>query len=207
MAQEIKAISITDEDVDQVLGIEPKKNFCKVLLSGIEYRSSFNKKTKLPYNSIDFVFVEKDTGYVNSVNFIEPKPNSKLRTEAEQLNVKRKLIQLKHIVTSYTNLDVLFNLVWDDTEDFEQLYARILATIVPNYKEIQTVIKLVYSNDNRNVQIPLFPNFISTALKPREIRITGNDRFEITNNVPKDEGQSGGGGTNSTGAGGEVSIW
>lgn len=187
---ESKGISITEEDVEQRLDIQPKRSFCKVLLTSIEYRSSINKKTKLPYNSIDFVFVENETGYTTTINFIEPKSNSKLKTEQERVNAKRKLVQLKHLVHSYMVEGTNFVLNWDDTETFEQIHARIVAEVVPNFPEIHTLLKLVYSADFRNIQVPLIPNFISTSLKERELRISGNDIFEITTTSPKIE-QSG----------------
>jgi hypothetical protein len=85
---------------------------------------------------------------------------------------KTNISNFKHLMGAFIDLKGIPALNWVDFA--EKAIARIPATIVGSKAEI----KLVYSKDNKYIQFPRFPNFISTAKKKKTLETDPNNAYD-----------------------------
>jgi hypothetical protein len=182
-----RSINLDEVDDNSILGILPKEEMCNVHLINFELVSAISKDKKLPYKSINFRFREIDTNNESTIMIIEPAQLTDSTSDEDAVKIQRRLVQLKHMVTAFTVEDKL-EIVWDDTSTFDEVFEKCKSKLREDYMETPARLKLTYAPDGKNVQIPLFPPFISTEAKPRELRVTPNDNFKPVALAPKTEG-------------------
>jgi hypothetical protein len=191
--EELKAFLVTDEDSEQVISIQPSRQPIKVNCINIEYREGLRKSDQLPYAGIYFMFQE--VGKENKFEMMckEPVLSDKLFTldESKRGNFKYGLSQLIHTAGAFMPPSTKFRINWNDNT-YKKVFEEMMKLIVPDYKTVPAAIKVTYS-DSGQIQMPMFPNFITSKLKDRTIvfepsDITNSDDPRIVIKPKKEKG-------------------
>jgi hypothetical protein len=173
-----KMYIITDEEVEGRAVIQPRRAPVKCNLVNIEYVEGISKYDQKPFCNINFTFKEHGVDAYIEIKCTQPTLYDALHTveESKRFNFKFDLSQLKHIAMAYVKEGSSFVVDWSQ-DDYKILYKRLLSLLAPNYQQIPTLLKVIYS-EGGYIQTPKFPDFISTSLKTRNITFDLKDITE-----------------------------
>ena len=179
--------------------IVPKKPYVEVHLKSYGFETRTAKETKNDYNTIFFKFVENGTGNEFELLLQEPKHLEDCVDKKAKDLVIATLQRTKHVFSAFTK-EVLttekIGAKWNSATTWEGVYKAFAKFMPEKYDEIEVRLKLV--RNGKYAAVPLYPDFISTKLKPCEfVWNPAYDKIEIEETKPQNEGGNGTAGNNS----------
>jgi hypothetical protein len=185
---EVKKLKIQpDMDDDLLSGFlseeEDEKSYNRIMpraLNGRGIPVILNKLPKLvemgkddkKWMAIAWEFYEVAEQAFTKQNIALPLENVDVITEQDKSRQSRATNQLKHLLGAFINFGDIPAVSYRDFA--EKALARFTEDMIGTKAEI----KLIYSDDNKFTQFPLYPNFISTAKKKKTLETDPNNKYD-----------------------------
>jgi hypothetical protein len=170
--------------------IIPKKPYVEVHLESYGFETRTAKETKNDYNTIFFKFIEKGTGNQFELLLQEPKHLEDCVDKKNKDLVIASLQRTKHVFSAFTKETLTTDKIgakWNSATDWKTVYEAFAKFMPENYQEIEVRLKLV--RNGKYAAVPLYPDFISTKMKPCEFVWNPQyDKIEIEEVKPQIEG-------------------
>lgn len=130
------------------------------------------KKDKSKFMAIKWEFYEAVNDAYHKQNMPLPIEDVDVVSETDKDIQKTNKAVFMHLVGAFIDFKGIPAVNWLDFAE------KALKKFTPNMVGTKAEIKLVYSENNKYIQFPRFPNFISTTKKKKQLEIDPNSKWD-----------------------------
>lgn len=143
-----------------------------VTLHKLPVLTAVEKKDKTKFMAIRWEFYEAANDAYHKQNMALPIEDVDVVSETDKSIQATNKSVFMHLVGAFVDFKGIPALNWLDFAE------KALAKFTPAMIGTKAEIKVVYSENNKFIQFPRFPNFISTAKKKKQLETDPNNKYD-----------------------------